>query len=50
MIIVGGSCQSNLSVKSLLWIVHVPGYSVDYFYKNSEHNITGAIQLLSSAI
>ena len=31
MIIVGGCCESNLSVKFLLWIVCVPGYSVDYF-------------------
>jgi len=30
MIIVGGCCYSNLSVKFLLWIIYVPGYSVDY--------------------
>jgi len=30
MIIVGGCCYSNLSVKFLLWIVYVPGYSVEY--------------------
>jgi len=29
-IIVGGCCYSNLSVKFLLWIVYVPGYSVDF--------------------
>ena len=29
-IIVGDCCNSNLSVKFLLWIVCVPGYSVDY--------------------
>jgi len=34
----------------LLWIVYVPGYSVDYFHKNSERNISVVIQLLSSAI
>jgi len=30
MIIVGGCCYSTLSVKFLLWIIYVPGYSVDY--------------------
>ena len=30
MIIVGGCCYSNLSVKFLLWIVYVPGYNVHY--------------------
>jgi len=29
-IIVGGCCYSNLSVKFLLWIVYVPGSSVEY--------------------
>jgi len=43
MIIVGSCCQSNLSIKFLLWIVYVLGYSVDYFHKNSERNITVVI-------
>jgi len=30
MIIVGGCCYSNLSVKFLFWIVYVPSYIVDY--------------------
>jgi len=30
MIMVGGCCYSNISVKFLLWIVYVTGYSVDY--------------------
>jgi len=34
--IVEGCCSSILSVKFLLWMVYVPGYSVDYFHKNSE--------------
>jgi len=50
MIIVRGWCYSNLSDKILLWIVYVPGYSVDYFHKYSERNIRVAMQLLSSAI
>jgi len=29
---------------------HVPGYSVDYFHKNSERKISVVIQLLGSAI
>jgi len=36
MIIIGGHCYSNSSVTFLLWIISVPGYSVDYFCKNSE--------------
>jgi len=50
VIIVGGSCSSNLSVKFLLWSVYVSGYSVDYFHKNSERVIGVIIQLLGSAI
>jgi len=49
MIIVGGCCYSNLSVKFLLWIFCFPGYSADYFHKNSECNISVVLQLLSSA-
>jgi len=30
----------NLSVNVLLWIVYVPGYSVDYIHKNSECNFS----------
>jgi len=37
----------NLSVKFLLWIVCVSDYSVDYFHKNPERNISVVIQLLS---
>jgi len=36
-IIVGGCWCSNLSVKFLLWIVYVPGYSVDYSGLRSRH-------------
>jgi len=36
MIIVGGCCYSNLSVKFLLWVVYVPGYSVDYIIQGCE--------------
>jgi len=36
-IIVGGCCYSNLSVKFLLWIVYVSGYSVDYSELRSCH-------------
>jgi len=36
--------------ESLLWIVYVPGYSVDYFHKNSEPNISVVIQTLFQAI
>jgi len=36
-IIFGGCCCSNLSVKFLLWIVYVPGYSVDYSGLRSHH-------------
>ena len=31
-------------------MVYVPGYSVNYFHKKSERNISAVIQLLSSAI
>jgi len=34
----------------VLWIVYVPGYSVDYFHKNSERNISVVIQPICSAI
>jgi len=34
----------------VLWIVHVSSYSVDYFHKNYERNISVIIKLLSSAI
>jgi len=36
--IVGGCCYGNLSVKFLLWIFYVPGYSVDYSGLRSRHN------------
>jgi len=36
-IIVGGCCYSNLSVKFLLWIIYVTGYSVDYSGLRSHH-------------
>jgi len=45
MMFVGGC--GNFSVKFLLWIVCVSGYSVDYFHKNPERNISVVIQLLS---
>jgi len=47
MIFVGACCSSNLSVKFLLWIVCVSGYSVNYFLKNPERNVSVVIQLLS---
>jgi len=33
----------QFSVKFLLWIVSAPGYSVDYFEKNSEGTISVVI-------
>jgi len=41
---------SNVSVKFLLWIIYVPGYSVDYIHKNSERNICVTIQWLNPTI
>jgi len=47
MVFVGACCKSYLSVKFLIWIVCVSGYSVDYFHKNPKRNISVVIQLLS---
>jgi len=46
MIFVVACCESNISVKFLLWIVCVSGNSVNYFHKNPERNIS-VVQLLS---
>jgi len=46
MIIVRGCCYSNFSVKFLLWIVYVPGYSVDYFHQNTERIISVIMHFL----
>jgi len=39
--------KANLSIKFLLWIVCVSGYTVYYFHKNPERNISIVMQLLS---
>jgi len=41
---------NNFPTNSLLWIIYVLGYSVDYFHKNSERNVGVILQLLISAI